>query len=268
MKKIILIILAVLMTTTLVWAADIWYCPMHTHYTSDKPGQCPICGMDLVKRQPIDKIQGSAKVKGYAPIVIAEPTQKLMGLKTVEVLKRSLTKTFKIPGYSFRNNTPYLWAYADILESDILLIHVGQKVSVEIPTLDKTVEGVVRWIAPEVDTQTRTVKVRIEMPKLRMVLKSNMYLNISFSLILENSLVIPRDAVMMTGMRSIVFIKNKQNEFIPQEVKTSQEADGYVQIKEGLHEGQMIALGANFLVDSESKLKAALSRIGGHSHGE
>ena len=262
MKKTILIILALLMTTALVWAGDIWYCPMHPHYTSDKAGKCPICSMDLVKRQPA-KDQGMAnqKISGYAPVVMSKEMAVTIGLKEVSVIKKSMMKTIHAPGTLSRTNSLYLSAYAEIFENDITLIHNGQKATVEIPALGQSYEGTVRWLDQVVDPQTRTVKIRIDIEKIKMKLRANMFVNVSLPVQLQEALTIPIDAVLMTGKRSIVFLVKDQGSYLPREIKTGVLADGCVEVKEGLAEGQKIVSGANFLIDSESRLQAALDGL-------
>ena len=167
----------------------------------------------------------------------------------------------------FSDEHPY-WVYAEVFESDLGFVDVGQKARIEILAYGETVEGVVRAVAESVDPDKRTVRVRIEVPQSKGELKEGMFVNVVMPVELNESLLVPRDAVMMTGTRAIVFLKTVAGMFQPREVKTGLEADGFVQIKEGLKENDIVVSGANFLVDSESRLQAALEGEGGHVHGQ
>ena len=268
MKKLILIFLAVIFTTASVFAKEIWYCPMHPTYIADRAGQCPICGMNLVKKQ--DKVQAShqdhpaQKVEGYAPVTIKEPMQQLMGLKTVMVERKSLVKTIHAPGivdpnFQASKSARTFPIYAQISEIDIPLIQLGQKAAVEIPTFNESIQGIIRYIDWKVDPTTRTVNVRIDVKGVSFKLRGNMFVNVTIPVESPVSLIIPRDSVMMTGRRAVVFVVDQSNSFHPVDIKTGIESDGLIQVKDGLKQGQKIVAGANFLLDSESRLQAALA---------
>ena len=268
MKKILLILLAVIFTTASVFAKEIWYCPMHPNYISDRAGQCPICGMNLVKKQ--DKVESAhqdhpaQKVAGYAPVTIKEPMQQLMGLKTVEVQKKSLVKTIRAsgivdPNFQASKSARTFPIYAQISEIDIPLVQLGQKAAVEIPSFGQTIQGIVRYIDWKVDATTRTVSVRIDVKGVGFKLRGNMFVNVTIPVGSTDSLVIPRDSIMMTGTRAVVFVVSQNDSFHPQDIKTGLESEGLIQVKEGLQEGQKVVAGANFLLDSESRLQAALA---------
>ncbi len=268
MKEIILVVLAVIFTSVSVYAKEIWYCPMHPTYTSDRPGQCPICGMNLVKKEEKSEAahrdQLAQKVDGYVPVTIKEPKQQLMGLKSLMVEKKALVKTIRAPGivdpnFQASKSARTFPIYAQISEIDIPLIQLGQKATIEIPTFGESIHGIVRYIDWKVDSITRTVNVRIDVRGVDMKLRGNMYVHVTIPVESSPTLVVPRDSVMMTGTRAVVFIVEKDNNFHPQQVKTGLESQGWIQIKEGLQEGQKIATGANFLLDSESRLQAALA---------
>lgn len=267
MRKIILILLAIIFTTASVFAKEIWYCPMHTYYTSDKPGNCPICGMLLVKKQPKESTAIlSQNIQGYAPVTIKESMQKLMGLKTVKVQKQSLVKTVRAPGivdpnFQASKSARTFPIYAQVPEMDIPLIQLGQKAVVEIPSFSQTIQGIVRYIDWKVDPTTRTVNVRIDVKGVNFKLRGNMFVNVMIPVESSQGLVVPRDSVMMTGTRAVVFVVGKEDSFYPKDIKTGFESEGLIQVKEGLEEGQKIVVGANFLVDSESRMQAAVAGV-------
>jgi multidrug efflux pump subunit AcrA (membrane-fusion protein) len=222
--------------------------------------------MNLVKKQ--DKAQDNhqdhpaQKVDGYAPVTIKEPMQQLMGLKTVAVQKKSLVKTIRAPGivdpnFQASKSARTFPIYAQISEMDIPLIQLGQKANVEIPTFNESIQGIVRYIDWKVDPATRTVNVRMDVKGVSFKLRGNMFVNVTIPVKSADGLVIPRDSVMMTGSRAVVFIVGKDNSFHPIDIKTGIESEGLIQVKEGLKEGQKIVTGANFLLDSESRIQAA-----------
>ncbi len=273
MKKIILILLAVIFTTASVFAKEIWYCPMHPTYISDRAGQCPICGMNLVKKQ--DKAEAAhqdheqRKVDGYAPVTIKESMQKLIGLKTVMVERNALVKTIRAPGvvdpnYQATKSARTFPIYAQVSEIDIPLVQLGRKAEVQIPTFNQTIEGVIRYIDWKVDPATRTVNVRIDVREVDIKLRGNMFVNVSIPVESPSALIIPRDTVMMTGTRAVVFVVGKDDTFQPQDIKTGLESEGMIEVLQGLQEGQKIVSGANFLIDSESRLQAALAGEANH----
>ncbi len=166
-KNIILIIITVLVLGVSVSQghSDIWYCPMHPNYTSDRPGQCPICGMDLVKKIEAPAQQKST-VEGYAVISVQASKQELIGVRTTIVTKN------------------------------------------------------------------------------------------------KGAIIVPRDAVMDTGARKIVFVQKDEETFEPREIQTGREADNGYEVISGLKEGEHMVVSGNFLLDSQSRMQASLEQGG------
>ena len=125
------------------------------------------------------------------------------------------------------------------------------------------------FIYPTLDEKTRTVKVRIELSNPSGLLKPEMYANVEFKGSLGKALTVPESAVITTGERSVVFVAKGEGEFEPREVSTGVKVRNFYEIRSGLAVGEKVVTGANFLLDSESKLKAAISGAGGsqHQHG-
>ena len=167
-------------------------------------------------------------------------------------------------------NQPY-WVYAQVFESDLGFVAPGQKVIVTIPAYNETTEGIVRSIVPEIDPVTRTARVRIELPNYKSDLSVNMFVNVDMPVELDSSLIVPREAVMDTGLRKIVFVEVQKGQYEPRNIQIGFEADGMVAVKSGLKENDLIVVSGNFLIDSESRIKAALDGMtseGGHQHGQ
>jgi len=331
----------------------IYYCPMHPGYTSGRPGDCPVCGMKLVKKETSQAYilaDGTAKSAsgGHAAVYLDHSQQQLIGVGLVKVVKRPFVKTIRTYGYvtndmdlykaqleyigvwrkyalfrrsravkdefpddwgEFSGRAPGegfrkarerllkaeyelrhrgfqdaqleqlrlikyelaeiqpeillgqkwqpLWIHARILEEDLGYVDVGQKAVVDIPAYRESFEGIVRSVGDEVDPRTRTVIVRIGLPGGKEYLKVNMYADVLMPVELNDVLMVPRAAVMNTGLRQIVFVQRDPSHFEPVETKTGMESNGMVEVREGLTEGEMVVVGGNFLVDAESRLQAA-----------
>ncbi|MCK5488109.1 MAG: efflux RND transporter periplasmic adaptor subunit, partial [Desulfobacterales bacterium] len=121
----------------------------------------------------------------------------------------------------------------------------------------------VLFIYPYLDTKTRTAKLRLEFANPGYQLKPGMYVNILLkSVVAKNSLVIPQEAVIDSGVRQIVFVAVGEGKFQPREVNIGLEAnENEFQILDGLQEGEEIVLSAQFMLDSESRLREAIQKM-------
>jgi len=164
----------------------------------------------------------------------------------------------------------HVWGDADIYQSDLPYVKVGMAVEVAIPSWEgKTFTGTVAFITPTLDSQSRTVKARLDIENSELLLKPEMYANAHLSYSLGETLAIPEGAVMRTGEHIYAFKEEGDGRLIPVEIKIGPRTEGFFQLLSGLNEGDRIATSANFLVDSESQLKAALEAManaGGHKH--
>lgn len=365
----------------------IYYCPMHPTYTSEHPGDCPICNMKLVKQETraagppppkrgkkilywtdpmipgyrsdkpgkspmgMDLIpvyqeagpmgsEGSMMPKGYAPVEIAPQKQQLIGVKTVVAKKERLTKTIRTVGRIAFDPELYqaeeeflqalralksaqeggnsdvleqttrlmdssrlrlrllglsdslmeemkkwekpdaslllsdangrVWLYAPVYEFELPYVKEGQTISVESPVLPgKILQGVIRSIDPVLDPMTRSARVRAVLTDPEKRLRPQMYVDATIEVPLGDVLAVPQEAVFDTGTRRILFVSKGEGLFEPREVKVGVQAGDLSEIKAGVAEGETVVTNGNFLIDSESRLKAALEGAGstGHSHG-
>ena len=166
-----------------------------------------------------------------------------------------------------------VWAMVDVYENDIALVKLGQKVAVTAPAYPgETFTGMVSFIEPFLNTKTRSVKVRMDVPNPALELKPGMYVDALVKIPYRQEklvLAVPRTAVLDTGVRNLVFVEIKPGEYKPIEVKVGPRAGDYVPILSGLEQGQRVAISANYLLDSQSTLSAGASEgyggaIGGH----
>ena len=156
----------------------------------------------------------------------------------------------------------HVWVLADVYESEAPFVRVGQTARMSLSYLPgRTWTGRVTFIAPVVDEKTRTVKVRLEFSNSDEALKPGMYAEVFLERPLGRVLTVPDSAVLTTGTRSIVFVAKGNGRFEPREVKVGPKVDSYYEIRDGIEAGEDVVTQANFLVDSESRLKAALAGI-------
>jgi membrane fusion protein, copper/silver efflux system len=152
-----------------------------------------------------------------------------------------------------------VWVYAEVFQSDISQIRRGQPAIV---TSDahpgRTFHGRVDFIYPEVNMATRTAKVRLVFQNPGLKLTPGMFVNVSLQVPLGRRLAIPVSGVFHTGTRNIVFIDHGGGYLAPQDVTLGPRAGDYYSVLKGLKQGEKIVTSANFLLDSESQLQAAL----------
>jgi Cu(I)/Ag(I) efflux system membrane fusion protein len=154
-----------------------------------------------------------------------------------------------------------VWLLADVFEQDLAQIRPGQSAKITVQAYPGRVfDGQVAFIYPTVNAQTRTAKVRIEVPNPDLLLKTDMYATVEITAPIDNAsvLAVPDSAVLDIGTRQTVLVDRGDGRFEPRAVKLGARADGYVAVLEGLREGEKVVTGANFLIDAESNLRAAL----------
>ncbi len=411
-------------------AGSSYYCPMHMHYTSDKPGDCPICGMRLIHkpsivreipskngskkilfyRNPMDpRIKSPVPAKdpmgmdyipvyaeeknelpkdekevciihecpmikegascpmlvvgekgetfncpvckasielkngtaseerllpaGYGTVLISPEKQQLIGIRTEKVLKRKLVKVIqasgkvaydpelyqteleylqtvkKLKGPAYYRNDPIAqnsaerarlklislgvpeamieaiendrtadkrlvyvvpggeaWVYASIFEYEVPLVKPGDLLDIHTPSLpDLSIQAPILYLDNSIDPLTRTLRVRALVKNDHGVLKPDMFLDISIRVDLGETLTVPVEAVSPQGKTFVVFVDKGEGLFEPRRVELGQKTDGVYQVRSGLSEGEKVVTNGNFLVDSESRIKADLGSTGGSS---
>jgi Cu(I)/Ag(I) efflux system membrane fusion protein len=155
----------------------------------------------------------------------------------------------------------HVWLLADVYEAELPSVRVGSPAQVAVG--GQTLGGRVTFIGPVVAAATRTANVRIELDNAAGLLKPDMYADVILQQAQGSSVAIPDSAVMNTGTRSVVFVARGDGTFEPREVTTGAKANGFYAIRSGVQAGERVVIDANFLVDSESRLKSALSQMNG-----
>jgi len=372
---------------------QLYNCPMHPSYTSEKPGDCPICNMSLVPMKPAQVESTASNVEGHATVTISLEGQQLIGVQTGIVVRKDVKKSIravgaisynertlatvslkysgwveelrvKATGDTIREGAPFLvvyspdfleaqrnyilalessdalgrsagsdassfadesvksarerlllwdmsasqlkeldqsrqpqkdimvlskvtgtviernvtegdyvesgkelykiadlstvWIEANFYENEIPLVKVGDDVKVTLASYPgEEISGKLAYVYPYLNKETRTVRVRFEMPNPDGKLKPGMYATVFLEADLGEQLVVDDSAILDTGARQIVFVVSARSVFEPREVVAGERADGQAIILKGLTEGEKIVTSGNFLVDSESRLKSA-----------
>ncbi|GLK74958.1 cation efflux system protein [Methylopila jiangsuensis] len=155
-----------------------------------------------------------------------------------------------------------VWALLDVAERDLSMVAVGQPVTVRPRGADRGITGRVALIYPSVNRETRTARVRVELPNPDRLLLPDMYVEAEIAIGAGGPvLAAPDSAILDSGDRQVALVETGEGRFEPRPVKLGLRSEGFVEIRAGLTEGETVVVGANFLIDAESNLKAALSGL-------
>jgi Cu(I)/Ag(I) efflux system membrane fusion protein len=150
---------------------------------------------------------------------------------------------------------------ADVPEASLGTIHVGQPAEISFPAYPGDIRrGVVDYIFPTLNAQSRTGQVRITLPNPGARLKLGMFAKVTLRGTGGMAIVVPSEAVIDTGRRQVVVVK-RNGSFVPQEVKTSRDFDQWTEVVAGLSPGDDVVASGQFLIDSEASLQGFLSRL-------
>jgi Cu(I)/Ag(I) efflux system membrane fusion protein len=155
------------------------------------------------------------------------------------------------------------------LKKKIGQVRTGAKAKVRINAYpDKIFEGTISYVYPTLNAQTRTVPVRIELANPGLLLKPSMFAQVELPVGTKGQVVtVPTSAVIDSGARQIVLIQQGEGRFEPREIKLGARSDNHVEVLEGVRDGEQVVVAANFLIDAESNLKAAVGGFGHAAHG-
>ena len=332
-------------------AKQLWTCPMHPYYITDKPGDCPICGMKLVPVEkaltPVPAAQTNEKtsigIAGMGTKENAQPAdrvvikidpekQQLINIKTDVVTKRSLGNSvlasgvvaydpelyytqqqyisaslslrkaqaagdetgistakdsissaatrLKVMGLSDQQINELgnkvgpdksllisgqggdVWVYAQVYQDDLKYVRRGARAEITLSSSQSEIfEGRVVAIDPALNPETRSVRVRVLVKDTAGAFKPEMYVNVKIKSPTGSYLSVPEEAIMDTGTQNIAFVDKGDGYFEPRYVVLGAKIDEYYVVQFGLVEGEKVVTNANFLIDSESQLKAAIGQM-------
>ena len=169
-----------------------------------------------------------------------------------------------------------VWVYVDVYEEDLPWIKLGDEAAMTVRAVPgRTFRGKVAYVYPYMERKTRTARVRLEFDNPNQLLKPEMFANVTLHAgKIPNAVVVPSEAVVRSGERDLVFVVREPGKFEPRPVTLGLSADGLVQILDGVKAGEEVVTSAQFLIDSESKLREATAKMleglagGGNSAGD
>lgn len=202
----------------------------------------------------------TASEKVHTRITITAPVS---GVVTELSAREGMTVNVGAPLFRI-NGLSTVWVNAEVPENLATFVRPGNVVEASTPALSGVIfKGRVNAILPEVNTTTRTIKVRIELSNPHRELVPGMFVTVHFIAAQhkENVLLIPSEAVIQTGARNVVMVMQAEDKFKPVDVEIGNEANGQTEIRKGLHAGQKVVVSGQFLIDSEASLKGESLRM-------
>jgi RND family efflux transporter MFP subunit len=153
-----------------------------------------------------------------------------------------------------------VWVIADVFEQDLALVKNGAKAQVSINAYpDKAFTGTVTYVYPTLKAETRTVPVRVELANPGGLIKPGMFAQVDLQVAAKAAgITVPVSAVIDSGTRQVVLVQLKEGRYEPRAVKVGARSDNYIEVQSGVQEGEQVVVAANFLIDAESNLKAAV----------
>ena len=194
------------------------------------------------------------------PATLAWPSPRsgiVMERAAVDGMKASAGETlFRLADISV------VWVLADIPETDLPLVSMGQTATVKPRGSGRTFTGRVAVIHPSINRETRTARLRIELPNPDDALLPEMYADVEIATGSGRPVLTVADSALIdSGDRQVVILDEGGGRFEPRPVRTGRRGGGHVEITDGLADGDQVVVAANFLIDAESNLKAALQGL-------
>jgi Cu(I)/Ag(I) efflux system membrane fusion protein len=160
------------------------------------------------------------------------------------------------------NGLSTVWANAEVPESQAALLRPGAPVEARSAAFPSSVfTGVVEAVLPEVDAETRTIKARVALENPDLQLAPGMFVSVAVAGPARDTLMIPTEAVIATGRRTVVIRAEANGTFQPVDVEIGIESNGRTEIRQGLRAGQIVVVSGQFLIDSEASLRATSTRM-------
>jgi membrane fusion protein, copper/silver efflux system len=176
------------------------------------------------------------------------------------------------PLYKTASLSP-VWLIAEVQEQDLGAIRPGEMARASFVAFPgRAFEGTVEFLYPSLSAETRTGRVRIVMPNPDQALRAGMYADVEIKAPADEAsepvLAVPASAILDSGTRQVALVERGEGRFEPRTVRVGAQGDGYAQVLDGLRPGERVVVGANFLIDAESNLRAALQSFTAPQNGE
>ncbi|MCM2279866.1 MAG: efflux RND transporter periplasmic adaptor subunit [Oligoflexia bacterium] len=210
------------------------------------------------RAQMVESPYSGLKSQADGMVASALTKLKLMGLSSAQI--RSLVGSANAMNLLLPKGS--VWIYAEVFEYEVSGLKAGQKVEVTTPAAPgKLFVGKISSISPIVNSPTRTVRVRAEVPDPTGLLRPDTFANVKINVEMGERLTVPEDAVLHSGSGEFVFVVKGQGRFEPRPVTLGAKSKDSYEITSGLNAGDSVVSAANFLIDSESRLRAALQNM-------
>ncbi len=208
---------------------------------------------------------GSMKEQTRTLVESAKTKLKLMGFSDAKI--KNLVQQ-KQGGIEFLLPDGKAWIYAEVFEYETNGLKIGQKLEAVLPSLPhKVFEGVISSISPALNNQNRTVRVRAQVLDPKRLLRPDSFMNVKILVDFGERLVVPDNAVLFSKGKAFVFVSEKEGHFEPRFIEVGEKTTNKYEVTSGLTEGENIVTSANFLIDSESKLRSVLEKALPPEHG-
>ncbi|MBI3545127.1 MAG: efflux RND transporter periplasmic adaptor subunit [Gammaproteobacteria bacterium] len=233
-----------------------WTDPMLPGFKSDKPGKSPM-NMDMV---PV--YEGETAADDANSVTVASQIVNNLGVRTHQVKRADAVRRLSADGYLFREGG-HLLALVDILGHDASSLRPGMAASLRVTDIPGGEwSAVVASIERDIDIGGRSIKVRLRIKNADTMLKPNMFAKVTILVPASgNYLSIPRQALIRTGTRSAVILALGDGKFQPTEVVPGEESGDWIEIRQGLKEGDTVVVSGQFLIDSEANVRASFERM-------
>lgn len=208
---------------------------------------------------------GALKSQSKTLVESARTKLLLMGFS-----ENKIRKLAKDPhgGIDFLLPNGKAWIYAEVFEYETNGLKIGQNLEAVLPSSpNNTFKGVISSISPALNNENRTIRVRAEVNDPQRLLRPDSFMNVRIKIDFGKRLVVPDEAVLFSHGKAYVFVSKEEGRFEPRSIEIGEKTSNRYEVLRGLESGEKIVTSANFLIDSESKLRSVLEKASRQEHG-